>query len=229
MIIQNGLERMYQRRENCFYYITAMNENYQHPGLPAERRDEVVQGIIKGMYLLHPAGKKATLFVQLMGCGSILREVEAAAEILAKEFGVQSDVWSLTSINELRKEGLETARWNRLHPQEKPRSAFVTQQLQQRFDQGFSGPVIIATDYIKLFGDQLREFIPEDLTVLGTDGFGRSDTREKLRRHFEVDRYHIAASALHALMRQGKVGAQAVQDAMARFGISPEKSSPVKM
>jgi pyruvate dehydrogenase E1 component len=229
VIIQNGLERMFQRRENCFYYITTMNENYPQPGLPGDRRDEIEQGIIKGMYLLHPAQQKNKLLVQLMGCGTILREVEAAAEMLRTQFGVESDVWSMTSINELRRDGLETSRWNRLHPQEKPRPAYVTQQLQQRFDAGYQGPVIVATDYIKLFGDQLREFIPASYTVLGTDGFGRSDTRAKLRRHFEVDRYHVVTSALHALMREGKVAAQTVQDAITHFGISPEKSNPVRM
>lgn len=224
VIIQDGLRRMYQNRENCFYYITAMNENYVQPPMPAG----VQEGIVKGMYLLHAAHKKqGAPVVQLMGCGTILREVEAAAELLRKDFGVESDVWSLTSINELRREGLVVERWNRLHPEQPAKKPYVTQQLQSRIEAGFGGPVIAATDYLKLYADQLREFIPADYTVLGTDGFGRSDTRAKLRSHFEVDRYHIALAALRALMKEDKVDVEVVKKAMQAFGISPDKTNPM--
>jgi pyruvate dehydrogenase E1 component len=184
--------------------------------------------------LLQAADKKAAKnktmpVVHLMGCGAILREVEAAAILLREQYSVETDVWSLTSINELRRDGLEVQRWNRLHPGQPAKQAFVTQQLQQRFDAGFTGPVIVATDYIKLFADQLREFIPASYTVLGTDGFGRSDTRENLRRHFEVDRHHIVIAALRALMEEGKVTVAAVQAAMKAFGISPDKINPMHM
>ena len=225
IIIQDGLRRMYEQKENCFYYITAMNENYVQPAMPVG----VEAGIIRGMYLLQAAAAKQDKLVQLMGCGSILREVEAAAVILREQFGVMADVWSMTSINELRREGLEVARWNRLHPAQPPRQAYVTQQLQQRFAAGYRGPVIMATDYMKLFGDQLREFIPAPYTVLGTDGFGRSDTRSQLRRHFEVDRYHVVVAALHALKEAGKLPASVVTEAMQRFGIAPDKADPTRV
>jgi len=224
VIIQDGLRRMYEQKENCFYYITTMNENYSQPAMPAG----VEAGIIKGMYLLKAAAQKQDKFVQLMGCGAILREVEAAAEMLQQEFGVSSDIWSLTSINELRREGLDVSRWNRLHPDQPARQAYVTTQLQQRFTAGFKGPVVAATDYMKLFADQLREFIPASYSVLGTDGFGRSDTRSKLRSHFEVDRYHVVITALKALQDEGKVPATVVVDAMKRFGISPDKMNPLR-
>jgi pyruvate dehydrogenase E1 component len=185
------------------------------------------------MYLLRQADKKSIEqkmpVVQLMGCGAILREVEAAADILRDNYAVESEIWSLTSINELRRDGLHVERWNRLNTDKTARLAYVTQQLQARFDQGFTGPVLAATDYMKLYADQLREFIPASYTVLGTDGFGRSDTREKLRSHFEVDRYHIVVAALRALMDEGKVNVGMVQSAMKAFGISPDKTNPMSM
>ena len=181
------------------------------------------------MYLLHASEKKKSPVVQLMGCGAILREVEAAADILRNDYAVESDVWSMTSINELRRDGLAVQRWNRLHPDQPAQQAYVTQQLQHRFDQGYKGPVVIATDYMKLFSDQLREFIPATFTVLGTDGFGRSDTREKLRSHFEVDRYHIVVASLRALMDEGKIKVDVVKAAMKKMGISPDKTNPMQM
>lgn len=229
VIIQDGLRRMYRDKENCFYYITTMNENYLQPAMPNNMSADVIDGIVKGMYLLRAATQKNKSVVQLMGCGTILREVEAAADILRDQYSIEADVWSLTSINQLRRDGLEIQRWNRLHADQPAKHAYVTRQLQGRFDAGFGGPVIAATDYIKLFADQLREFIPASYTVLGTDGFGRSDTREKLRSHFEVDRYHVVVATLRALMDEGKVNVSVVQSAMLAFGISPDKTNPMQM
>lgn len=217
VIIQDGLERMYKNKENCFYYITVMNENYPHPELPKGAEE----GIIKGMYLLRRCDVNATKMVQLMGSGTILREAEAAADILRDDYQVMSEVWSVTSANELAREGRSVHRWNLLHPQEKPRETFVEKQLK-----GHKGPVIAASDYIRAYFDQLRAFIPRPYTVLGTDGFGRSDTRSKLRHFFEVDRYFIVVAALKALADQGTIEVEQVVQAMERFGIDPDKVDP---
>jgi len=226
-IIQNGLERMYQNKENCFYYITTMNENYPQLGLPEHSSQETItQGIIKGGYLLKPAQEK-TLTVHLMGCGSILREVEAAANILKADYGVDADVWSLTSINELRRDGINCVRHNRLHPDSEQKIPYITQLLTSRQNEGIDGPVIIATDYMKVYGDQLREFIPSSCSVLGTDGFGRSDTREKLRSHFEVDRHHIVLATLKALADDGKIDQSIASEAISKLGIDPDKNNPM--
>ncbi|MCF6226123.1 MAG: pyruvate dehydrogenase (acetyl-transferring), homodimeric type [Xanthomonadales bacterium] len=194
VIIQDGMRRMYQELEDKFYYITVLNENYSHPAMP-EGSEE---GIRKGLYLFRAAGEgKHT--VQLMGSGAILREVIAGASILEQEFNVTADIWSATSFNELRKDGFSAVRFNRLNSEKEPRLAWITQCLQ-----GHEGPVIAATDYVRSFADQVRAFIPQrDYMVLGTDGFGRSDTRKRLRSFFEVDRYHVAYAALFALYRQG--------------------------
>src|ERR1700730_642165 len=185
VIIHDGLRRMLTNQEDIFYYITLMNENYQHPAMPAGAEE----GILRGLYLLHPAAADNALQprVQLMGSGSILREVEAAADLLQQDFGIASDVWSATSLTELRPDGLSAERWNLLHPAEDPRVPYVQQCLQ-----GHEGPVVVATDYMKIVGDQIRPFINDRrFTALGTDGFGRSDTRESLRTFFEVDRHFI--------------------------------------
>ncbi|WP_036543921.1 pyruvate dehydrogenase (acetyl-transferring), homodimeric type [Nitrincola lacisaponensis] len=216
VIIQDGLKRMFQDQENKFYYITTLNENYQHPDMPAGAEE----GIIKGMYLLEE-GKKADLRVQLMGCGSILREVREAAEILRNEFGVEADVWSTTSINELRRDAQAVYRWNMLHPEEQPRESYIEQALK-----GHEGPVIASTDYMRMFADQLREYIPRRYKVLGTDGFGRSDSRAKLREFFEVNRYYVVVAALKALQEEGKLEAAVVAKAMQKFHINPEKPAP---
>lgn len=216
VIIQDGLKRMFQDQENKFYYITTLNENYQHPDMPAGAEE----GIIKGMYLLEE-GKKADLRVQLMGCGSILREVREAAEILRNEFGVEADVWSTTSINELRRDAQAVYRWNMLHPEEQPRESYIEQALK-----GHEGPVIASTDYMRMFADQLREYIPRRYKVLGTDGFGRSDSRAKLREFFEVNRYYVVVAALKALQEEGKLEASVVAKAMQKFHINPEKPAP---
>jgi len=218
VIVQDGLRRMFQEKENCFYYITAMNENYEHPDMPVG----VEEGIIQGMYLLEEGkARKAAHKVQLMGSGTILREVRAAAEILRNDFDVDADVWSLPGINELYREGKEVERWNLLHPDEEPRQAYVTGLLADR-----RGPAVCATDYIKAYGEQLRPFVPMRYSVLGTDGYGRSDTREKLRHHFEVDRYFIALAALKALADDGEIEQGDVAQARKRLGIDPKKQDP---
>lgn len=216
VIVQDGIRRMYHEGENRFYYITTMNENYSHPDMPTGAEE----GIIKGMYLL-TEGKKAELKVQLMGCGTILREVEAAGVILREEFGIESDVWSTTSINELRRDAQGVERYNLLHPEAEPQVAYVTECLKDR-----QGPVIAATDYIRLYADQLREYIPARYKVLGTDGYGRSDTRTKLREFFEVNRYYVVVAALKALQEDGKLEASVVAKAMQKFNLNPEKPAP---
>ncbi len=195
VIIQHGMQRMYADQEDVFFYVTVMNENYVHPGMP--EGEDVAEHILRGLYLLRKGGRgRKDARVQLMGSGTILREVEAAAELLKDEWGVTADVWSATSFTELRRDGMEVERWNRLHPGEKQRVPFVQQQLE-----GHAGPVIAATDYIRAFGDSIRPYVDRDLTVLGTDGFGRSDWRARLRQFFEVDRHQVVVAALRALGR----------------------------
>ncbi|MGB0466379.1 MAG: pyruvate dehydrogenase (acetyl-transferring), homodimeric type [Pontibacterium sp.] len=216
VVVQNGMKRMYEDQENIFYYVTTMNENYAHPAMPVGAEE----GIIKGMYLLEE-GKDADKKVQLMGCGTILLEVREAATILREEYGVESDIWSTTSINELRREAQEVERWNLLHPTETERKSYVTECIESR-----EGPVIACTDYMRMYPDQLREYIPRPFKVLGTDGFGRSDTRTKLREFFEVNRYYVVVAALKSLQEEGKVEAADVAKAMQKFNINPEKPAP---
>ena len=218
VIIQDGMRRMFEEGENCFYYITTMNENYVHPDMP----EGVEDGIVRGLYRLRSASAETGPVVQLLGAGAILREVEAAADLLARDFGIASDVWSVTSVNELARDGNDVARWNRLHPTETPRVPYLTEQLVDA-----PGPVIAATDYQKAHTDQLREFVPGSFTVLGTDGFGRSDTRQQLRQHFEVSREHIALAAIKALADQGALPLEAVQDALCKLGIDANKPNPM--
>ena len=219
VIVQDGMRRMYEAKENCFYYITVMNENYVHPEMPD--RPEVAEQIIKGMYLLKEGGK-AKQKVQLLGSGTILPEVEKAAELLKADWGVEADVWSATSFNELRRDALQVERYNFLNPEAEQKKAFITQQLEGR-----DGPVIAATDYMKLYADQVRAWVPTDYKVLGTDGFGRSDTREKLRYFFEVDRHFVVVAALKALADRGEVPVKTVSEAIAKYGIDPTKSDPL--
>ncbi|MEX0960665.1 MAG: pyruvate dehydrogenase (acetyl-transferring), homodimeric type [Burkholderiales bacterium] len=221
VIIQDGLRRMYKEQEDIFYYITVMNENYRHPAMP----EGAEQGILKGMYRLsqHKAKKDAPK-VQLLGSGTILREVIAAQDLLENDFGVSVDVWSCPSFTELRREGLGTLRWNMLHPEEKPHEAYVSQCLNRA-----PGPVVAATDYVRTFADQIRPFIYKPYLVLGTDGFGRSDTREKLRRFFEVDRYYVAVAALKALADEGTIPAETVAKAIKKYGIDPDKPNPTRV
>ena len=218
VIIQDGMRRMFEVGENCFYYITTMNENYVHPDMP----EGVEQGIVKGLYPLRCSDLRAAPKVQLLGAGAILREVEAAAELLERDFGVAADIWSLTSVNELAREGNDAARWNRLHPTAEPRVPWITEQLR---DAG--GPFIAATDYQKAHTDQLREFVPGSFTVLGTDGFGRSDTRRQLRQHFEVSREYIVLAAIKALADEGELDAKRVANALAQLGIDVDKPNPM--
>jgi pyruvate dehydrogenase E1 component len=222
VIIQDGLRRMYQEQEDVYYYITLMNENYEHPAMPAGAE----AGVRKGMYLLRegeaPKRKKAPR-VQLLGSGTILREVIAAADLLANDFGVVADVWSAPSFTELRREGLDADRWNLLHPTAPPRRSYVETCLAER-----EGPVIAATDYMKAFADQIRPFVPRRYRVLGTDGFGRSDYRKKLRSFFEVDRHFVAVAALKALAEDGTIEASVVADAIGKYGIDPEKPNPAR-
>ncbi|MBI1175586.1 MAG: pyruvate dehydrogenase (acetyl-transferring), homodimeric type [Sideroxydans sp.] len=218
VIIQDGMRRMYQEQEDVFYYLTVMNENYTHPAMPKGAE----AGIIKGMYLLSEGKAKAKApRVQLMGSGTILREAIAAAELLAKDFNVAADIWSVTSFNELRRDGLDCERWNMLHPEAAPRTSHVEQCMAGR-----TGPVVAATDYIKSYADQIRAFLPHRYTVLGTDGFGRSDTRKKLRQFFEVDRYYITVAALKALADEGTIGSGEVSKAIRLYNINPDKPNP---
>ncbi|MFZ0256592.1 MAG: pyruvate dehydrogenase (acetyl-transferring), homodimeric type [Gammaproteobacteria bacterium] len=220
VIIQDGLRRMYAEHEPVFYYITVMNENYAHPEMPTGAE----AGIVKGMYLIREGaslGKRRKLKVQLLGSGTILREVLAAAELLEADYQVSADVWSITSFNELRREGIEIDRWNRLHPKQSPRRTYVDISLGER-----RGPVIAATDYMRLFADQIRPYVPRRYAVLGTDGFGRSDTRAQLRKFFEVNRYHVAVAALKALADEQELERNTVADAIQKYGIDPEKPHP---
>lgn len=221
VIVQHGMQAMLQEQVDEYYYLTLMNENYTHPAMPKGAE----AGIIKGMYLLHDAGKpkKGELRVQLLGSGTILREAIAAAELLDKDFGVRADIWSCTSFNELRRDGFDAERWNRLHPEDTPRKPYVTELLESRP----AGPAIAATDYVRAFADQIRAFVPGHYTVLGTDGFGRSDTRANLRRFFEVDRYYIAHAAIAALAKEGKMTGKDVARAIKQWGIDPEKANPI--
>ena len=220
VIIQSGLIRMVQNQEDVFFYITLLNENYAQPGLKEGSEAE----ILKGMYLLQAAKKTSKLKVQLMGSGTILREAIAAAALLESDWGVSADVWSCPSFNELRRDGLECERWNMLHPSDTQRTPFVAQQLAK-----YDGPVVAASDYMKAFTDQIRGFVPKgrSFTSLGTDGFGRSDSRVKLREHFEVNRHFIVLAALRALAEEGKVPASRALDAISKYGINPEKANPV--
>jgi pyruvate dehydrogenase E1 component len=218
VILQDGLRRMMQEQEDVFYYITLMNENYRHPAMPAG----VEEGIRRGMYLFQDGGKAKGPRVQLMGSGTILREVIAAADLLRDDWGVAADVWSCPSFTELRREGLDADRWNMLHPAEAPRVPYVEQCLK-----GHEGPVVAATDYMKAYADQIRQFIPRRFRVLGTDGFGRSDYRVKLRKFFEVDRYYVTIASLKTLADEGTGSPARVAEAIKRYGIDPEKPNPV--
>ena len=222
VIIQDGLRRMYHDQESIFYYITVMNENYQQPEMPEGARE----GILKGMYLLREGAKgaraKKKASVQLMGCGTILREVQAAAEMLENDFGVAATVWSAPSFTELQRDGAAAERWNMLHPEEKPRQSYVAQCLAKH-----DGPVVAATDYVQMYANQIRPFVGRRFVVLGTDGYGRSDTRKNLRRFFEVDRNYVAVAALKALADEGDVPAAKVAEAIKKYGVDVDKANPL--
>ncbi len=222
VIVQDGLRRMLTDQEDVYYYITLLNENYRHPDMPPDARE----GILKGMYLLRSTvpeqSKKKTPRVQLMGSGAILREVEAGAELLANDFNVAADVWSVTSFNELRRDGIEVQRWNLVHPQEQARLSYVEQCLADR-----EGPAIASTDYIRTYADQIRPYVHRRYVTLGTDGFGRSDLRRNLRAFFEVDRRYVALSALKALADEDALPASVVSDAIRKYDIDVDKPNPV--
>jgi pyruvate dehydrogenase E1 component len=217
VIVHHGLQRMYQQQDNVFYYITAMNENYTHPNLP----QGVEEGIIKGMYLLKE-GVTAELKVQLLGSGTILREVIAAGDLLARDFGISADIWSVTSFTELRRQGEATERWNMLHPESEAKSCYVHTCLKGR-----AGVAVAATDYVKGYANQIRSCVPMPYYTLGTDGFGRSDSRKRLRRHFEVDRYYIALAALKGLADAGQLPPSQVSAAIKLYDINPDKPEPL--
>ena len=217
VIIQDGLRRMCTEQENIFYYLTVMNENYAHPAMPAGAE----AGILRGMYELKRGGK-GKVRVQLLGSGTILREVLAAAELLQERYGIPADVWSVTSFSELRREALDVERWNSRHPDAEPRVSYVASCLADR-----QGPFVAATDYMKLVSDQIRQWVPGRYSVLGTDGFGRSDGRQALRQHFEVDRNSVLLAALTALADEGGIDRQTVVKALADLGIDPDKPNPV--
>jgi pyruvate dehydrogenase E1 component len=217
VIIQNGLQRMFRDQENIFYYITVMNENYIQPALP----EGVEEGILKGIYRFREARGKGER-VQLLGSGTILREAIAAADLLEQDFGIAADLWSVTSFNELRRDGIDVERWNMLHPDQEPRRSYVEQQLS-----GQKGPVVAVTDYIRSYPDQIRAFVPGTYRVLGTDGFGRSDLRAQLRKFFEVNRYYIVVAALKALADEGTLEPALVSEAIRKYHIDPEKPNPV--
>jgi pyruvate dehydrogenase E1 component len=217
VIVQDGLRRMYAEQERVFYYVTCMNENYAHPAMPEGARE----GILKGMYLLREGGK-GKVRVNLMGSGTILREVLKAATVLEQEFGVAADVFSAPSFSELRREALDVERWNLLHPAEEPRVPYVRQLLEGR-----KGPYVAATDYMRIVPDQIRQWVPGTYHVLGTDGYGRSDSRAALRGFFEVDHRYVTVAALKALADDGKLDRASVTSAIAKFGIDPDKPNPV--
>ena len=220
VIVHAGLKRMIEQKESVYYYLTVMNENYEHPDMP----EGVEEGILRGMYRFKAVEKssKAKHRVQLMGSGSILREVIEAAKLLEQDYAVAADIWSVTSFNLLGREGLEMDRYNRLHPLEKPQVPYITTCLQNT-----EGPVIAATDYMKAYAEQVRSYVPRRYEVLGTDGFGRSDSRAQLRRFFEVDRYYVAVTALKALADEGKIGKDVVVTAMQQYNIDPNKPDPM--
>ena len=221
VIVREGLRRMYEENENIFFYLTLMNENYQHPAIPDNKTIE--EEIIKGIYQLERVeAKKAKANVQLMGSGTILQKVRQAAQILSADYGVSSDVYSVTSFNELARDGQEVARWNMLHPESKQKTAYISNVITAD-----KGPAIAATDYVKNYSDQIRGYINTEYRVLGTDGFGRSDSRANLRQHFEVDQNYIVVAALYELANRGDIKHSVVSEAIARFDINADKLNPL--
>jgi pyruvate dehydrogenase E1 component len=217
VILRDGMKRMYEDQDNVFYYITVMNENYPQPAMP----DGVEDGIVKGMYLYRQGSRKKKR-VQLMGSGTILREVIAAAALLEDEWNVAADVWSVTSFTELRREAMDCERWNMLHPMDKPRVPFVTRTLEKQ-----KGPVVASTDYIRSFPEQILPYIGDrDFVALGTDGYGRSDLRAQLRKFFEVNRHYVVVAALKALADAGEVDSSLVAQAIKAYRIDPDKPNP---
>ena len=222
VIIHDGLRRMVANQEDVFYYITVMNENYGHPGIKPGQEE----GIVKGLYLLNEGGKQNQLRVQLLGSGTILREVIAAADLLRDDWKVDADVWSAPSFTLLARDGQDVERWNMLHPAEAPKKSYFEQSLE-----GSEGPIVVSTDYMRTYAEQVRAFVPKGRSykVLGTDGYGRSDTRAKLREFFEVNRYFVTVAALKSLADEGKIKPEVVAQAIAKYGIDPNKPNPVTL
>ena len=220
VIVQDGMRRMFAEQEDVYYYITVMNENYEHPDMPAGAEAD----ILKGMYAFRKGAEGKGPRVQLMGSGTIFREVIAAAELLKADWGVEADIWGCPSFNELARDGQDVARWNLLHPLETPRPSHVEQKLANA-----EGPVIAATDYVKLFAEQIRPFVKNRYVTLGTDGFGRSDTREKLRHFFEVDRHWVTLAALKALADEGTIERDKVAAALVKYNLDPSKPNPMSV
>ena len=222
VIVHNGLQRMFAKKENIFFYISVMNENYQHPKIPKD----VETDLLKGMYRIRKTKKtrKHTPRVHLLGSGTILRESLAAAEMLEKDFGILSDVWAVTSFNELAREGRDKKRWNSLHPTDVQKIPYVTECLNDQ-----KVPVIASTDYVRNYPEQIREFIPNNYYVLGTDGFGRSATRKDLRTFFEVDRRYIVLSAVKALVEENFLETKMMSNVIERYSIDPEKINPTRV
>ena len=220
VILQDGLRRMYQEQEDVYYYITVMNENYTHPGMPSGAEE----GIRKGLYLFR-RGRSGKHNAQLLGSGAILREVIAAADILERDYSVSATVWSATSFTELQRDGVAAERYNRLNPEAEQRIPWVVECLNES-----KGPVIAATDYVRAFAEQIRPYLPQsNYTVLGTDGFGRSDTRKNLRRFFEVDSKNIVYATLHTLYQQGSLTVDDLVKARKKLGLDPDKPNPMKV
>ena len=219
VVVQDGMRRMFAEQEDIYYYITVMNENYEHPEMPVGAESD----IIKGMYAFRKGGA-GDVRVQLLGSGTIFNEVIAAADLLKNDWGVEADIWGCPSFNELVRDGQDAARWNMLHPLEAPRKSHVEQKLE-----GAVGPVVAATDYIKLFAEQIRPFVKGSYVTLGTDGFGRSDTREALRHFFEVDRRWVTLAALKALADEGKIGREIVAAALVKYELDPSKPNPMSV
>jgi pyruvate dehydrogenase E1 component len=217
VIIREGIRRMYEQQQDVYYYVTLMNENYPHPAMP----EGAEEGIIKGLYLLKAGAKDKGPRVQLLGSGTILREVMAAADLLRGDFKVNADIWSATSFNELRRDGMSADRWSLLHPGKPRRKPYVEAALE-----GHAGPVVAATDYMRNYAEQIRAHVPRSYSVLGTDGFGRSDYRVKLRRFFEVNRYYITVAALKALSDDGEITSDIVSQAIAKYGLDTERPDP---
>jgi pyruvate dehydrogenase E1 component len=217
VLLHHGMQRMYVDQEDVFFYLTLMNENYAHPDMPMGAEE----GIIKGLYRFSKAAKPAKKHVNLMGSGTILVQAMKAAEMLKEDFGVTSDIWSATSLNELARDGQDAERFNRLNPLADAQVPYVTQVLS-----GAKGPVIAATDYMKNYAEQIRAYVPQNYVVLGTDGFGRSDSRVNLRRFFEVDANHIAAAAMVQLFKEGTVSEKDLKSALAKYDIDGEKPNP---
>jgi pyruvate dehydrogenase E1 component len=215
VILDHGLRRMLEHGEDVFYYVTVMNESYEHASLPAG----VEEGIVRGMYRLATHGERVD--VRLLGSGTILREVEAAADLLAAEWGIGSEVWSVTSFSELAREAREVERANRLRPGEEPRTSHLARCLA-----GQPAPVIAATDYVRAYPELIAAHVAAPFTALGTDGFGRSDTRAKLRRFFEVDRQHVVVAALSSLVREQHLAPEVVAQAIARYGLDASRPAP---